>query len=255
MPDSVRLHHTVDGDGGPAVFLAPSLGTRLELWEDLAQHLAADHRVVRVDLRGHGGSPVPPGPYSVEALADDVVALADELGIDDFAFVGLSIGGAIGQVLALEHGDRLRSLVLCCTAPRFGDPATWHERAATVRSEGLEPLVEPTLQRWFTERFRREHPDRVRWVMDMLRSSPPEGYAGCCEALAEYDVTERLGEIDVPTLVVAGAEDPGAPPEVGRAIAEAVPGAALVLVEGAAHIANVADPAAVNRAVRAHLER
>lgn len=255
MTDSVRLHHTVAGAAGPAVLLGPSLGTTGELWGDLVADLSRDHRVVSLDLRGHGASPVPPGPYTMEELAADVVATADELGLDRFAYVGLSIGGAVGQVLGLDHADRLSSLVLCCTAPVFGDAGTWTDRAAQVRRDGLEPLVESTTERWFTPAYRAAQPDRVAWVMDMFRATPTEGYAGCCEALARYDVTERLGQLSVPTRVVAGAEDPGTPPDVGRRIADAVPDADLVVLDDAAHIANVAVPAAFNAAVREHLVR
>lgn len=255
MTDSVRLHHTVAGDTGPAVLLGPSLGTTGELWRDLAADLSRDHRVVSLDLRGHGGSPVPPGPYTVEELAADVVATADALGLDRFAYVGLSIGGAVGQVLGLDHAGRLSSLALCCTAPAFGAPTTWTDRAAQVRRDGLEPLVEATTARWFSPAYRSARPDRVAWVMDMLRATPAEGYAGCCESLAHFDVTDRLAQVSVPTRVVAGAEDPGTPPDVGRLIAAAVPGADLVVLSGAAHIANVAVPEPFNAAVRAHLER
>lgn len=255
MTDSVRLHHTVAGGTGPAVLLGPSLGTTGELWRELAADLSQDHRVVSLDLRGHGRSPVPPGPYTVEGLAADVVATADELGLDRFAYVGLSIGGAVGQVLGLDHSDRLSSLVLCSTAPVFGAAATWTDRAAQVRRDGLEPLVDATTERWFTPAYRSAQPDRVAWVMDMFRATPVEGYAGCCEALAAYDVTDRLGQVAVPTRVVAGADDPGTPPQVGRLIADSVPGADLVVLEGAAHIANVAVPDAFNAAVRDHLVR
>ena len=255
MSESVRLHHTVAGDAGPAVLLGPSLGTTGDLWRDLAADLSRDHRVVSLDLRGHGGSPVPPGPYTVEDLAADVVATADDLGLDRFAYVGLSIGGAVGQVLGLDHADRLSALVLCCTAPVFGDTATWTDRAAQVRRDGPEPLVEATTERWFTPAFRAERPDLVEWVMGQFRATPVEGYAGCCEALAHFDVTDRLGQVAVPTRVVAGADDPGTPPEVGRLIADAVPGADLVVLEGAAHIANVAVPEPFATAVREHLVR
>lgn len=254
MTGTVELHHVVEGEG-PVVVLVPSLGTTLELWDEVARDLARDFRVVRPDLRGHGRSPVPAGPYSVAGLAADVVALADRLGAARFALVGLSLGGAVGQVLGLDHADRMTSLVLCCTAPVFGDPATWRARADQVRREGLEPLVEATTHRWFTPAFRERHPDRVAWVMDMFRATPPEGYAGCCEALASYDVTRRLPQLRVPTRVVAGAEDPGTPPDVARALAGAVPGADLVVLDDAAHIANVARPAAFTAAVREHLRR
>jgi 3-oxoadipate enol-lactonase len=253
MPDTVRLHHVVDGDTGPVIVLGGSLGTDLSLWDDLAADLARDHRVVRFDTRGHGRSPAPTGGYTMEELAADVVTLADHLGLDRFAYVGLSLGGAIGQVLALAQPQRLTALVLACTAPVFGEPSTWRDRAALVRREGVESLLEPTFARWFTDEFRAAHPDAVARVAAMFRATPPEGYAGCCEALAAYDVTDRLGRIAVPTRVVAGAEDPGTPPEVGRAMVQEIRDADLVVIEGAAHIANVARPAEFSAAVRGHL--
>lgn len=252
MTTPVPLHCVVEGEG-PPVLLGPSLGTTLALWDDLAADLATDFTVVRFDTRGHGGSPVPEDGCTMADLAADVVALADELGLDRFAYVGISIGGAVGQVLGIEHGDRLSSLVLCCTAPVFGAPATWRERAELVRREGVGSLVESTTERWFTEEFRASDPAAVERVMDMLRATPPAGYACCCEALASYDVSDRLGGIGTPTRVIAGAEDPGTPPEVGRSIASSVAGADLVVIDGAAHIANVARPKEFNAAVREHL--
>jgi 3-oxoadipate enol-lactonase len=255
MTDTVTLHHVVAGPAAaPPVLLGASLGTTHALWDDLAADLARDHRVVRFDTRGHGGSPAPAGPYTVEGLTADVVAVADELGLDRFAYVGLSLGGAIGQRMAIDHGERLSSLVLCCTGPVFGSPAMWAERAAQVREHGMDVLVEPTTERWFTSRFRVEHPDRVTWVMDMFRATPPDGYVGCCDAMAAFDVTDELAAVEVPTLVVAGAQDPTCPPSVGTAMVESIPDARLEVVEEAAHIANVAQPGAVARVVRAHLE-
>ena len=253
MPDTVRLHHVVDGDTGPVVVLGASLGTDLSLWDDLAADLARDHRVVRFDTRGHGRSPAPDGGYTVEGLTADVVALVDELGVDRFAYVGLSLGGAIGQVLALTHPQRLSSLVLACTAPVFGEPSTWRDRAGLVRREGLEPLVGPTFERWFTEDFRASNPDQVGWVREMFVATPREGYAGCCDALAAYDVTDRLGRIATPTRVVVGAEDPTATPEIGRSMVAAIRDADLVVIDDAAHIANLARPAEFRSAVRGHL--
>jgi len=211
---AVPLHHQVEGSG-PTVLLGASLGTTLALWDHLALELSRDFRVVRFDTRGHGGSPCPDGAYTVEDLAEDVVALADRLEIDRFGYVGISLGGAIGQVLA---------------------------------------LVDPTAQRWFTERFRAQHPGTVGTVMSVFRATPPEGYAGCCDALATYDVTSRLGSITTPTRVVAGADDPGTPPSVGELMAASIPGADLVVLPDAAHLANLAAPKAFDAAVRAHLE-
>ena len=254
MTEPVALHHVEEGlADAPPVLLGASLGTTHAMWDELAADLSRDFRLVRFDTRGHGASPAPASSYTVEGLAADVLALADMLGIDRFGYVGLSLGGAIGQVLGIRHGERLTSLALCCTAPVFGSPETWRERAAQVRSDGVGGLVEPTLERWFTPAYRKAHPDRVARVMDMFRGTPPAGYAGCCDALGEYDVSEQLAAISAPTLVVAGADDPGTPPSVGAAMVEAIPGSRLVVIDDAAHIANVAQPEAFNAAVRTHL--
>jgi len=253
---SVALAHRVDGpDDGPPVLLAPSLGTTWEMWDDLAAVLAERWRVVRLDTRGHGRSPVPPGPYTVDELADDVLALADSLGLGRFAFVGLSLGGAIGQALAVSSGDRLTSAVLCCTMSRFGEPAGWHERAASVRASGVKVLAEPTRGRWFTDGFRERCPERVEEMIDMLTSAPVEGYASCCEALAAFDATNDLQRIDVPVRVVAGAEDPVAPPSAAQEMAAAIPGADVVVVDYASHMAPIEQPEAFRAAVIEHLER
>lgn len=252
----VTLHHLVEGpSGAPVVLLAPSLGTTLAMWDGLAAKLAETFRVVRFDTRGHGGSPVPGGPYSVADLAGDVAALADTLGVERFAYVGLSLGGAIGQVLAADHPERVTALVLCCTGPRFGEPEAWRERAARVRTEGMGWLVEPTKERWFPAGFVEEHPERAEPLLAMIASVDPEGYAACCDALAEYDMTPRLGEITAPTRVVAGAEDPVSPPSVGQVLVDGISRADLMVVDGASHIANVARPDEFDAAVLEHLLR
>lgn len=255
MTEPLDLHHVDEGaPGGPAVLLGASLGTTHRLWDALAADLARDFRVVRFDTRGHGESPAPATPYTLDGLTDDVVALADRLEIERFAYVGLSLGGAIGQQLGIDHRDRLTSLALCSTAPVFGTRDMWKERADTVRTQGTQALADATEERWFTPAFRAEHADQVAWVMDMLRASPDDGYAGCCAALGEFDATDELAAIRVPTLVVCGAEDPTCPPSVGEAMVESIPGAGLTVIDEVAHIANVARPNAFNAAVRAHLE-
>lgn len=254
--NTVALHHREQGNrDGPPVLLAPSLGTTMAMWDELAAALGRRHRVVRFDTRGHGGSPVPDGPYSTDDLAGDVLALADRMEIDRFAFVGISLGGATAQTLALRAPERLTSMVLCCTGPSFGDPANWHQRAADVRSEGMGWLVQPTKGRWFTADFPHREPDRAKELLDQIATTPPEGYAGCCEALASFDATGALGEISVPTRVIAGADDPVTPPPVGETLRDGIPGADLVVIDDAAHIANVAQPETFNAAVLEHLDK
>lgn len=253
---TVALAHHVEGpDTAPAVLLSPSLGTTWEMWDPLASVLASDYRVVRFDTRGHGRSPVPAGPYSVAELASDVLALADTLGIDRFGFVGLSLGGAIGQELAVSHPSRVAAAVLACTVPSFGDPATWTDRAAQVRGSGMAQLAEPTRGRWFTDGFRAAHPDVVERYVAMLTGTDPEGYASCCDALSLFDRWDALAGITVPVRVVAGAEDQVATVDACTRMASAIPGADLLVIEDASHIANAAQPDAFAAAVLEHLGR
>lgn len=204
-------------------------------------------------MRGHGGSSAPDGPYTIAELAGDVLELLDSLGIDQFHYAGVSIGGAIGQWLAIHHGWRLASLAVCASAPRFADPESWPARAATVRAEGTEPIVASRLGTWYTQDFAHTYPQETQRLLSMLRATSREGYAGCCEAIGTFDVRGQLGEIRVPTLALAGAEDPATPPEMLRQITDAVPGAELVVVPNAAHLLGVEQPETVNQALAAHL--
>ena len=253
---TVRLSHRVDGPASaPAVVLGPSLGTTLEMWDDLVDALVPSYRVVRYDTRGHGGSPAPAGPYTTTELAGDVLALADSLGLERFGFVGLSLGGAIAQTLAVTHPDRLTAVALCCTVPSFGGPQPWAERAAQVRAGGMQVLAEATPGRWFADGFRARRPDVVEAYLDMLTGIAPEGYAACCEALGGFDLTDELARIAVPVRVIAGAEDPVATASGCKAMAAAIPGADLVVLEDASHMASAERPDEFNRAVVEHLRR
>jgi 3-oxoadipate enol-lactonase len=250
----VALHHRVTGPTvAPVVFLGGSLGSTHRLWDELAADLAADHTVVAFDIRGHGFSPSAVGPLAVADLAADVVALANLLEVSRFHYVGLSLGGAIGQQLGLDDGDRLLSLTLACTAARFGDAATWQERAAQVRAEGMAPMREPTSRRWFTDEVRQQRPERVASALDDLVATDPESYATMCEALAGFDVRHRLEGISAPTLVITGELDPTCPPEVTRLLADGIPAADHRLLEGSAHLANICRPDEFAAAVRKHL--
>ena len=251
----MRLHRLLEGPAdAPVLVLSNSLGTTLAMWDAQVPALTERFRIVRYDRRGHGRSPVPPGPYSIDDLGRDVLSLLDELEVERFSFCGLSIGGAVGMWLALEAPERLNRLALCCTRPAFLPPEQWLERAAVVREGGTRVISEGVLGRWFTEGFHTEHVDVVNAFRTMLVETPTEGYAACCEALAAFDLRSRLGAITTPTLVVTGGADPVAPPESGAELAAAIPGATHVVIPGAAHIANVAQPAAFTAALLAHLD-
>ncbi|MEW6638031.1 MAG: 3-oxoadipate enol-lactonase, partial [Actinomycetota bacterium] len=210
-------------------------------------------RLLRYNHRGHGGAPVPPGPYSIEDLGRDLLALLERLGIESLSFCGLSLGGMVGMWAASEAPEKFERLVLCCTSALLGPPETWETRARTVRERGMGEIVDAVVERWFTPAFRQKRPDVVRWARDMFIGVPAEGYAGCCEAIREMDLRERLGEIRAPTLVIAGADDPATPPEHAELIRDAIPGARLVVIPDAAHLANVERPEAVTSAIMEHL--
>jgi 3-oxoadipate enol-lactonase len=244
--------YRLDGpEEAPLVILGPSLGTTADLWLPQLPALTRAWRVLRYDLPGHGGAPVPDGPFTVDDLAGGVLALLDELGADRAAYAGVSLGGAVGTALALRAPGRVASLVLCCTSPRFGDPGPWRERAALVRREGTGPVADSAAARWFTPGFTGAEP-----YVAMLRATDPEGYAACCDALAGFDATARLGEVRAPALVIAGAQDGPTPPE-GHAdrLAAGIPGARLAVVDGAGHLANAERPDAVTAEITAHLDR
>ncbi|MFE6282016.1 3-oxoadipate enol-lactonase [Streptomyces sp. NPDC057877] len=243
------LNHRAEGPpSAPPLLLGPSLGTSYALWDKVAPELSSTHRVVRWDLPGHGGSAaelVGPGA-TVGDLAALVLALADALGVERFAYAGVSLGGAVGLYLAVHHPERLTSLAVLCSSAHFDGERPWRERAALVRREGLGALADGAPDRWFTPGF--SVPELVR----DHRDADPQAYAACCDALAGFDLRDALAGITVPTLLVAGREDPATPPAHLREIADAVPGAALVEIPGASHLAPAERPEAVLTALRAH---
>lgn len=250
MTVKVLNHRTEGAPSAPPLLLGPSLGTSLALWNGVAPELSAGHRVVRWDLPGHGGSAadlIGPGA-TVGDLAALVLDLADTLGIDRFAYAGVSLGGAVGLHLAVHRPERLTSLAVLCSSAHFGGEAPWRERAERVRREGLGWLVESADARWFTAGY-----SDPRLVRDH-READPEAYAACCDALAAFDLRDRLADIAVPTLVVAGREDPATPPAHLREIADAVPGATLVELPRASHLAPAQCPRAVLTALRTQLD-
>ncbi|MFF4698388.1 3-oxoadipate enol-lactonase [Streptomyces chattanoogensis] len=252
-PAAVSLHHTVDGpQGAPPLLLGPSLGTTLALWNPQLPTLSRQFRVIRWNLPGHGGAPEPgPAPTTVPGLARRVLYLADTLGIDRFAYAGVSLGGAVGAWLAAYHPERLVSLALICSSARFGAPGAWRERAALVRAKGTGPVADTAAARWFTPAFAGS-PQATALVEALRRTVTPAGYAACCDALAAYDLRAELPRIAAPTLVIAGREDPATPPAHARELADGIPGATLLELPGAAHLANAERPAQVLAALLAH---
>lgn len=252
--DPVALHHMLEGpEEAPVLVASNSLGTTPRMWDDQAPALLERFRLLRYDHRGHGDSPVPPGPYAMDDLGRDVLALMDQLEVEHFSFCGLSIGGMVGMWLASEAPERVQRLVLCCTSARFEPPDDWKSRAETVRANGVDAIADAVLERWFTPAFREDRLDVVEWAESMLRGTPAEGYAGCCEAVRDADLGGRLGAISAPTLVIAGADDPAAPPDQAELIRDSIPGASLEVVPDAAHLANVERPEAITQAILDHL--
>ncbi|MBB3053197.1 3-oxoadipate enol-lactonase [Prauserella isguenensis] len=249
---TTALHHRIDGpDGAPVLVLGPSLGTDLHLFDAQVDALADRYRIVRFDLPGHGQSPSPAGPYTMRGLADDVVALLDRLGMDRVHYAGVSIGGAIGQQVALDHPERVLSLAAMASAARFADPESWPKRAATVREKGPDAMVASRPGTWYVPSF--SDTDEARRLLSMLRATTAEGYAGCCEAISGFDVRDRLAEVRVPVLAVAGAEDPATPPQMVRIIADSAAVGRFEVIEDAAHLLNVEQSEQVNGLLAEHL--
>ena len=239
---SVEVAHELLGPmDDPPVILSCSLGTDRSMWDPQTPALAGSHLVVRYDLRGHGQSPAPPGPYAISDLGEDLLALMDRLEIERASLCGVSIGAMTSIWAAANAPERVHRLVLCCTSARFGPEAAevYQARAQTVREHTVDAVADGALERWFTPGFREAQPELMAQIRKGLTDTSSEGYAGCCEALAALDLYPALGSILAPTLVIAGAEDPATPPDHGRAIADGIAGARFELIEGAAHLANI----------------
>jgi 3-oxoadipate enol-lactonase len=242
---AARLHYELTGpEGAPVVVLSGSLGTDLSMWDPQASALARRYRVLRVDMRGHGGSEVPPGPYAIADAGGDLLALLDQLGLERVFLCGLSIGAMLSIWVAAHAPERVGRLILFCTTAQFPEEvrSSYRERAAAVRAHGLEPIADLVVARWFTPAFAQACPEVVAELRGQLTATSPEGYAGGCEALAAMDLLGDLGAIAAPTLVLAGADDPATPPEHGRRVAEGITGARFELIDDAAHLATVQQP-------------
>ena len=250
----VDVPFRIDGPAdAPVLVLSNSIGSTSAMWDLQVQALSERFRVVRYETRGHTGAPVPHGPYTLDDLGGDVVALLDRLGAERAHFAGLSLGGMTGMWLGVNAPERIDRLVLMCTSAMLARDVDWPARAALVRDEGTGAIAEATVERWFTAGFIEANPDvAARWRA-AIADTPAEGYAGCAEAIGAMDLEDAIADITAPTLVIAGRQDPATPPPHGELIASRIPGARLEIVD-AAHLAAYERPDEVARLVLSHLE-
>ncbi|WP_236789446.1 3-oxoadipate enol-lactonase [Amycolatopsis sp. GM8] len=252
----MAVHHVVEGPAdGPVVVLSNSIGSTLRMWEPQVKPLVDNgFRVIRYDTRGHGESPVPNGPYGIDDLGGDVLALLARLGVESAHFAGLSLGGMTGVWLAQNAPEHVRSLVACCTSAQPGNTRMWLDRAKTVRAEGLAGIAQGAIGRWFTQPWIDANPEQAAKLSEMTATTPVEGYASCCELLADLDLVPGLPKITAPTLVISGAEDKALPPDHGRVIADGISGARFEIVDNAAHLGSYEQAGRFTQLILDHLK-
>jgi len=253
----LKTNYQIDGAGPRWVTFVTGIANDISLWDGQVPALARGFKVLRYDLRGHGGSESTPGDYTIDILVRDLRTLLDELKVEKTSLVGLGLGGALAQAFAIQHPQRVERLMPCCCraqmVPEFA--ALWHKLRDTVRQNGLESIVEPTVQRWFSEDFKAAHPEVLDKVRRMIRGTTQQGYLGVTGAFLGLALAPRLGEIKAPTLYVSGADDHlGGPPPLMQALSEKVKGARHVSVPKAAHIANIQHPEGFNQVLKEFLK-
>ncbi len=255
--NGVRINVALSGStSGPVVLLSHSLATSLDLWSPQLAVLEPRFRVLRYDTRGHGASDAPQGAYTLAQLADDAVAVMYAFDIETVHWVGISMGGMIGQAVALNHAERLRSLVLCDTTAAVPSEAQalWQQRIDKARGEGMTALADETLQRWFTPPYLAKDPRGVRSIRGMILSTPVSGFIGCSEAIRQLDFMERLGDIRLPTLIIVGEQDPGTPVANSEAIHNRIKDSRLEIIPSAAHLCNVEQAEVFNQILLGFLQ-
>lgn len=253
--NGIRLAYRLEGPAGaPVVMLANSLGTSMAMWADQVPALMQRYRVLRYDLRGHGDSQAPGGAYSIAQLGDDAAGLIDALGLGQVHVVGLSLGGMVAQALALNHPEKVARLVLAGTTCGMPDPAPWTERIQKVRDQGTAAVADGIVANWFTPDFAQASPQTVESVRQQILATPDAGYAGCCAAVRDLALCDRLGEIAHPAMLLAGGDDPVTPPDTVAGLAERLPHAQQVTLPGARHLMNVERPGAFNETLLGFLD-
>jgi 3-oxoadipate enol-lactonase len=245
----VQINHTIEGNtNDPVLVLSNSLGTNRSLWNLQTPAFVEHFRVLRYDARGHGESSTPEGPYSIEEMGSDVLGLLDHLQIAQASFCGISIGGLVGQWLALNAPERLHRLVLCNTSAKIGSAEAWNTRIAVVNQDGLESVIKGTLERWFTPDFTLQHPEVVEHAKIMLQAMKVKGYAASCAAVRDADFRAAIPRIEIPSLVIAGIHDPVIDISEGVSLAQQIPGSSYLAIP-AAHLSNLEAVEQFNAAV------
>jgi 3-oxoadipate enol-lactonase len=254
--DDGFIHYRWDGpEGDRVVMMSHSLASDLGMWDaQLPPLVEAGYRVLRYDHRGHGRSAVTPGPYTIDMLAGDALGLMDELKLDKVHFVGLSMGGMVGQVLGASHGDRLFSLTLSSTASHMPPPELWHERIQAVRAHGPGATADATIDRWFTQAGQARLPEAVRRIREAIRSTTTDGFCACCAAIRDMDLREAIRSITVPTLITVGEHDQGTPVAAAQFIHGRIAGSQLKIVPDAAHMLNIEQAAVFNQTMLGFLK-
>jgi 3-oxoadipate enol-lactonase len=247
--NGIQINYELTGKKNASiVMLSHSLGSSLLMWNPQMKALEPHFQILRYDIRGHGKSEAPPGAYTLELLGEDAVALLDALEIEKVYWVGLSMGGMIGQSVALNYPKRLRSLALCDTAAAIAPEAQplWQERIDAVREKGVESQVELTMERWFTPSFLKLNPYMLEVIRKEFLATPSRGYLGCSDAIRKLNYLDRLSEIRIPTLIMVGEDDPGTPVSASEAMYQRIPNSKLVIIKSARHLSNIEQPEVFN---------
>jgi 3-oxoadipate enol-lactonase len=252
----IEVFYTIEGEG-PWLTMSHSLACNTTAWDDQAALLSKNFKVLRYDTRGHGQTSATPGPYTLEQLADDAYGLLSALGITQTHWMGISMGGMIGQTMALKHPTLFTSLMLIDTTSRRPDnaQAMWGARITLAKEQGMGGLLESTLERWFTKPFRQSNPGAIKPIADGILSTSVDGFCGCCAAIAQINTLDRLKEIQCPAIVIVGEHDHGTPPAMAKQIHDNLPKSEFVLIESAAHIANIEQPEVFNQAIQKFLQK
>lgn len=238
----MEIHYEIEGTpNSPVLVLSNSLGSDLRIWQEVSYHLLPYFQILRYDMRGHGKSDTQTGDYSIAELGTDLLNVLDKLKIKTFSFCGVSLGGLIGQWLAINHPQRLEKLVLSNTAAKIGTEAGWNERIRVIREQGFQSILDETMHRWFSERFLENNPDKREEMKNMFLQNDPEGYIGCCTALREADFSDKIKNINVPTLVITGRDDEVTTVQHAETLADQIPEAITKVLSGC-HIQPVENP-------------